>query len=91
MAATEFFDYALIQWNKYQKERRRNEEPMVETWGEMRSIIRKRYVLASYNIDCSLNSKKLTQGNRSVEEYFKDMEITMIRAKIEENNEVTMT
>jgi len=31
------------------------------------------------------------QDNKSVEEYFKDMEVTIIRAKIEKGNEVTMT
>jgi len=38
-----------------------------------------------------LKLQKLTQGNSSVEEYFKDMEVTMIRAKIQEDNEVNMT
>jgi len=37
-----------------------------------------------------LKLQKLTQGKRSVEEYFKDMEVTMIRAKIEEGIDVTI-
>jgi len=32
----------------------------------------------------------LTQGNKSVEEYFKDIKVTMIRAKFGEDNEVIM-
>ncbi|XP_040948648.1 uncharacterized protein [Gossypium hirsutum] len=32
----------------------------------------------------------LTQGNRSVEDYFKEMEIAMIRANVDEDREVTM-
>ena len=37
LAATEFSSYALVWWNKLQKERARNEEPMVDTWAEMKS------------------------------------------------------
>jgi len=69
MTATEFFDYTLIWWNKYQKERQRNEEPMVDAWVKMRSIMKKRYVPTSYNRDFQLELQKLTRGNRSVEEY----------------------
>jgi len=90
MLRTEFSDYALIWWNNCQKERRRNEEAMVDTWHEMRSIMRKRYVPSSYNRDLQLKLQNLTPGNRSVEEYFKDMEVIMIRAKIEEDTKVTM-
>uniref|UniRef100_A0A151UE79 Retrotransposon gag domain-containing protein n=1 Tax=Cajanus cajan TaxID=3821 RepID=A0A151UE79_CAJCA len=32
LATAKFFDYALIWWNKLQRERTRNEEPMVDTW-----------------------------------------------------------
>jgi len=53
--------------------------------------MRKRYVSASYNRDLQLKLQKLTQGNKNVEEYFKDMEITIIRANIEEDNEMTMS
>ncbi|KAL6348520.1 hypothetical protein AAG906_013140 [Vitis piasezkii] len=34
--------------------------------------------------------KSLTQGNRSVEDYYKEMEIAMIRANVEEDREATM-
>ena len=32
----------------------------------------------------------MTQGSKSVEDYFKEMEIAMIRAKVEEDDEATM-
>ena len=47
LAAVEFSDYALVWWNKLQKERARNEGPLVETWVKMKRIIRKWYVPAS--------------------------------------------
>ena len=33
----------------------------------------------------------LTQGNKSVEDYYKEMEVAMIRVNIEEDRETTMT
>lgn len=90
LAATEFSDYALVWWNKLQKERVRNEEPMVDTWTEMKKIMRKQYVPASYSRDLKFKLQKLTQGNKGVEEYFKEMDVLMIQANIEEDEEVTM-
>ena len=44
LAVAEFSDYALVWWNKLQRGRARNEEPLVETWIEMKWIMRKQYV-----------------------------------------------
>ncbi|XP_068480866.1 uncharacterized protein [Phaseolus vulgaris] len=91
LAAAEFSHYALTWWNKYQRERIRYEKPMVNTWTEMKRIMRKRYIPASYNRDLQLKLQRMTQGNRSVEEYFKEMEVTMLRAGKNEENEAIMT
>jgi len=91
LATTEFSHYALTWWNKYQRERIRYEEPMVDSWTEMKRIMRKIYISASYNRDLQLKLQRMTQGNRSVEEYFKEMEVTMIRVGMNEENEAPMT
>ena len=70
-------------------ERARNEEPLVETWVEMKRIMRKRYVQASYTRELKFKLQKLSQGSKGVEEYYKEMEVLMIQ--IEEDEEVTMT
>ena len=53
--------------------------------------MRKRYIPASYNRELQLKLQRMTQGNKSVEEYFKEMEVTMIRAGKNEENEAIMT
>ena len=63
LAAAEFSAYALAWWNKYQRDRTRYEEPMVESWTEMKRIMRKRYIPASYNKDLQLKLQRMTQGN----------------------------
>ena len=90
LATAEFSDYALVWWNKLQKERARNDEPLVDTWGEMKRIMRKRYVPSSYARDLKYRLQKLTQGNKGVEGYFKEMEMLLTQANIEEDPEVTM-
>ena len=89
MIVVEFLDYAHIWWNKYQRERFRDEEPEVDTWAEMRRVMR-RYVPTSYSRTVCLELQKLSQGNMSVEEYYKGMEMTLIRANIDEDNEATI-
>lgn len=70
--------------------RRRNREHPVDTWDEMKSIMRKRFVPSHYYRDLFQRLQGLTQGSRSVEEYYKEMEIAMIRANVEEDREATM-
>jgi len=71
LAASEFSTYALTWWNKYQRDKTRYEEPMVESWTEMKRIMTKRYIPANYNRDLQLKLQRMTQGNKSVKEYFK--------------------
>jgi len=63
---------------------------MVDSWTEMKRIMRKRYIKASYHRDLELKLQRMTQRHRSVEEYFKEMEVTMLRAGMNEENEATM-
>jgi len=90
LAAVEFSDYALIWWNKLQRERIGDEEPMVDTWAYMKRVMRKRYIPSSFHRDLKLKLQRLSQGNKGVDEYYKEMEILIIQAKIEEDLEVTM-
>jgi hypothetical protein len=46
-----------------------------------------RFVPDHYTRDLFNKLQKLTQGNKAVEEYFKEMELTMMRLKLEEKEE----
>ena len=50
----------------------------------------KRFVPTYYYRELYNKLQKLRQGNRSVEEYYKEMEVAMARANIEEDREATM-
>ncbi|XP_031377624.1 uncharacterized protein LOC116193034, partial [Punica granatum] len=90
LAAIEFSDYAIVWWDQLIINRRRNREPPIDTWEEMKRVMRKRFVPSYYYRELYNKLQSLRQGNRSVEEYFKEMEVAMIRANVEEDREATM-
>ncbi|KAH9705032.1 hypothetical protein KPL70_011714 [Citrus sinensis] len=90
LAAVEFTNYAIIWWDQLVLSRRRNRERPLNTWEEMKAIMRRRFVPSHYYRELHQRLQSLTQGSRSVEDYHKEMEIIMIRANIEEEREATM-
>uniref|UniRef100_A0A2N9FUR3 Retrotransposon gag domain-containing protein n=1 Tax=Fagus sylvatica TaxID=28930 RepID=A0A2N9FUR3_FAGSY len=77
-------------WDQLVMNRRRNHERAIETWEEMRAIMRRRFVPSHYYRDLYQKLQSLTQGYRSVDDYYKEMEIALIRANVEEDREATM-
>jgi hypothetical protein len=57
----------------------------------MERIMRRRFVPSYYHRDLHNKLQRLTLGPKSVEEYFKEMEIAKISANVAENIKVTMT
>ena len=90
LAAIGFSDYATVWWDQLVFNMRRNREPYVETWEEMKMVMRKRFVLTYYYRELYNKLQNLRQGNRSVKEYYKEMEVSKARANIEEDREATM-
>ena len=90
LAAIAFTDYAIVWWDQLLIGRRRNYEPPIETWAEMKAVMKKRFVPSHYYRDMHLKVQQLRQGAKSVEEYYKEMEMTMTRANIAEEREATM-
>ncbi|KAL4308841.1 hypothetical protein GQ457_01G019050 [Hibiscus cannabinus] len=90
LAAIEFVDYALIWWDQLTSSRRRNGERPISTWNEMKAIMRRRFIPTHYHRELFNKLQNLKQSNRSVEDYYKEMEVAMIRANIDEDREATM-
>ncbi|GKV11026.1 hypothetical protein SLEP1_g22315 [Rubroshorea leprosula] len=90
LAVVEFTDYTVVWWDQLVLSRRRNREHPVDTWEKMKAVMRKRFVPSHYYRDLYQQLQGLTQGSKSVEDYHKEMEITMVRANVEEDREATM-
>jgi uncharacterized protein (DUF2249 family) len=82
LAVIEFTDYAIIWWDQLMTNTRRNHERPIETWGELKALMRRRFVPSHYYRDLYQKLQNLTQGSRSVEDYHKEMEVAMIQANV---------
>ena len=51
LAVIEFKDYALVWWDQIMTSRRRNYERAVDTWDDLRAIMRKRFIPSHYYKD----------------------------------------
>jgi hypothetical protein len=85
LAIVAFTDYAMVWWERLVVERRRNRERPVSTWEELKTIMKKRYVPKHYYRELFNRLQMITQGNKSVEEYQKELEVAMIRANVNED------
>ena len=56
----------------------------------MKDVMRARFMPTYYNRDLLKKLQQLKQGAKSVEEYYKQMEIAMIRADVMEDDEKAM-
>jgi hypothetical protein len=90
LVVVEFTDWAMVWWERLVVERRRNRGP-VSTWEELKTIMKKRYVPKHYYWELFNHLQMFTQGTKSMEEYQKELEEAMIRANVNEDEEVTMS
>ena len=56
----------------------------------MKAIMRRRFIPSHYYRELYQKLESLTQGYKSVDDYYKEMEIAMIRANVEEDRKATM-
>ncbi|XP_024010571.1 uncharacterized protein LOC112085966 [Eutrema salsugineum] len=49
LAATEFNGYAINWWDQITTSRKRNREPPVDTWNELKALMRKSFVRSHYH------------------------------------------
>ena len=90
LAAMEFGHYALQWWTNEQNTRRRVGDDLISTWRQMKGAMRKRFVPSHYHRLLHQRLQSLSQGSRSVEDYYKEMEMLMMRLNMNEDREATM-
>ena len=85
-----FTNYAIIRWDQLVTNRRRYRERPISTWDELKTAMRRRFVPTHYYHELCLRLQVLTQDNKSMEDYYKEIKVAMIQANIEEDRETTM-
>ncbi|KAK1572649.1 hypothetical protein QYE76_018789 [Lolium multiflorum] len=90
MASLEFEDYANTWWEQVLTLREEKGEPPIDTWEDMKKEMQARFVPTHYMPDLFNKIQKLKQGTKTIEEFFKEMELTMMRANIQESENQTI-
>ncbi|KAK1609359.1 hypothetical protein QYE76_033032 [Lolium multiflorum] len=90
MASLEFEDYANTWWEQVLTLREEKGEPPIATWEEIKKEMHARFVPTHYMTDLFNKLQKLKQGTKTVEEFYKEMELTMMRANIQESDDQTI-
>ncbi|CAA7056978.1 unnamed protein product [Microthlaspi erraticum] len=91
LAVSEFNDYALRWWEQVVTAREIGGALEVSTWEEMKRIMRQRFIPSYYQRELHSKLRRLTQGSKTVEEYFQEMEGMIMRANVIEDREATMS
>lgn len=89
LAVCAFKEYALVWWQKKVHEIQRNGYDPIQTWATLTRVMDNRFVPSHYRQDLYDKIQFLVQGNKSVEEYHKEMEILLMKAGVEEDEAIT--
>ncbi|RDX90467.1 hypothetical protein CR513_27661, partial [Mucuna pruriens] len=74
--------YSLVWWNQLIYDMRAMRRAPIESWHELRREMRDRLVPTSYVMDMHNELQRLYQGSKSVEEYFKEITVALVRAQV---------
>ena len=87
LASVKFSGYALTWWNQIQDNQLVLGREYINTWKEIKQVMRRRFVPSSYQRDLCNRLQMLKQGKRSVDEYYKEMELLLLQTGIREDPE----
>ena len=87
LASSEFDGYALLWWHGLVNARHEANELPIRSWREMKEEMQHRFVPRNYRRSLYDKLQNLKQGTLSVDEYYKEMELIMQRAKVREEPE----
>ena len=90
MATLSFQGYALYWWTYLVRERKIHGDPPVEYWNYLKSALSKRHIPSYYERELMDKLQRLRQGIISVEEYRKQMELLLLRARLREEERTSI-
>nr|KYP32357.1 hypothetical protein KK1_046983 [Cajanus cajan] len=90
MATLSFQGSAMHWWTSLMREKQIMREPSIKYWNELRSALRRRHIPPYFERELMEKIQRLQQRNLSVEEYRQQMELLMLRARIREEERITI-
>ena len=85
-----FSGYSLTWWNQLQEIQLLLGRDHIDTWEETKQAMRRRFVPSEYQRDLQNRLQRLSQGTRTVDEYYKEMALLLVRARIPKDEESKM-
>ncbi|XP_010550291.1 PREDICTED: uncharacterized protein LOC104821189 [Tarenaya hassleriana] len=89
-AAAQLAESTLAWWDRELTERRRAQIEPIGTWREMKALMRKRYIPPHFHRELQRKYRRISQGARTVEEYFEEFEHLRSRLVMDEDEETVM-
>jgi hypothetical protein len=86
-ATSEFSDFASVWWVEYGKQHP-NDIPQI--WVALKQVMQVRFVPSYYARDLINKLQQLKQCAKSVEEYYQELQIGMLRCNLEEREDAAM-
>jgi hypothetical protein len=86
-ATSEFSNFASVSWAEYVK---KHPNDIPQTWIALKRVMRARFVPSYYARDLINKLQQLKHGPRSVEEYYQELQIGMLRCNLEEREDAAM-
>ncbi|XP_031101792.1 uncharacterized protein LOC116005690 [Ipomoea triloba] len=83
-------DFAKLWWKQLSRRRLEDQDEPIETWGELKREMRRKFVPSNFYRDMRRKLQELKQGSKSVREFYKEMERLKTRANIQEDDETTI-
>jgi len=91
LSSLEFEDYAMQWWHQTIMNIRLNKRPTMISWHDLKLCMRPRFVPPHYRKKLLMKLQWLHQGPRIVDEYFKDLEVTLTKINMHESKESKIT
>jgi hypothetical protein len=89
LAISSFSEYALDRWDQVSSQRRRMGDQPVSSWELCKILIRSKFVPLHYYNELYQRLHVLQQGNKSVEDFHKELEVILMKANIVEDARAT--
>jgi pantothenate kinase-related protein Tda10 len=85
-----FTKYVMVWWDQLMTNHMRNYVRQIDTWDEMKSLMKRRFMPNHLYRELYQRLQSLSHNTKSVDEYFKEIELAMIRSNFKDDREATM-